>query len=102
MSPIGEDMATTGSIPHLHGVIITCRGDALAIGRPRHRKHDIRMPPIGEDVAAIGRIPYLHCKIKAPGGDALATGYTCPPDRVPCHCIYAKGMPTIGEDVAAT
>src|SRR6266568_1054179 len=98
MPAVGEDGAAIGGIPDLHCLITTPRGDALAIGRPRHRFYDIGMSMIGEDVATIGGIPDLHRAISAPGGNALTIGYTCPPDRVPCHRIHSTRMPVIGVE----
>ncbi len=98
MPTVGEDMATTGRIPYLHRLIPTPRGNALAIRRPRQRFHDIGMSMIGEDVATIGSIPHLHRAISASRGDALAIGYTCHPDRIPCHRIHSTRMPVIGVE----
>src|SRR6266568_1878113 len=98
MATIGEDVAAIRRTPHLHCAISGSRGDALAIGRPCYRFHNVGMPAVGEDGAAIGGIPDLHCLITAPGGDALTIGYTCPPDRVPCHRIHSTRMPVIGVE----
>src|SRR6266851_6279455 len=101
MATIGEDAAAIDRIPHLHRLITTPRVDAFTIRRPRQRFHDIGMAMVGEDVAAIGSIPHLHGAIIASRGDALAIGYTCPPDRVPCHRIHGTRMPVIGVESCA-
>src|SRR6266849_6144021 len=80
--------------PDLHCLIPTPRGDAPAIGRPRHRLHSNRMLPIGKDLPTIDSIPYLHRLIKASRGDAPAI-------RRPCHRTHSIGMPVIGVGMPA-
>ena len=46
-APDSEDIPPISSVPHLHGLVITSRGDAPAIGRPRHRIHTRGMSLIG-------------------------------------------------------
>src|SRR6266849_397460 len=80
--------------PDLHCLIPTPRGDAPAIGRPRHRFHKTRMPPIDVDMVSIGSIPHLHRVIITPRGDALAIGR-------PRHRSHSTGMPAIGVGMPA-
>src|SRR5205814_2263017 len=48
-----------GRIPDLHRPIITCGGEALAVGAERHAIDRIHMPMEGESLPARGRIPDL-------------------------------------------
>src|SRR5579863_3531698 len=78
--------------------VTASRGDACAIGRPRHRIHSTRMPTIGEDVTSTNGIPHLHGVISsrnlaASRGDACAIGR-------PRHRIHSTRMPSIDEEVA--
>src|SRR5260370_25990605 len=60
--------------PDLYCPIDAARGDARAIGGPRHRRHPPGMPAIDEDLPAICRIPDLRRLVLATRGDALAIG----------------------------
>ncbi len=82
MPAIDEDLPAICRIPDLRRLVLATRGDALAIGGPRHRRHDInlpliRVPAIDEDVSAICCVPDLNGAIQRAGGDAFAIGGPC-------------------------
>src|SRR5216684_2475811 len=58
--------------PHLDGLITTCRGEALAIGRPGHAVHNIRMPGVDDAVGTAGGVPHQHRLVSACRGEAFA------------------------------
>src|SRR5260370_32008637 len=93
MSFIDIDIATISGIPDLHRAVIGTRGDALAIGRPRHRFYSIRMPLVGVDVATIDSMPDLRSAVSGARGDALAIGG-------PRYCSHPIRMPTIRVDIS--
>src|SRR5260221_357247 len=69
MPAIDEDMLAIGCIPHLHRMIIASRGDALAIGGPRHCIDTGGMSLISiESLAVGGRSGRLGC------GEGVAMG----------------------------
>src|SRR5260221_232200 len=88
MAAIDVDMPAIGCIPYLHREVITSRGDALAIGRPRRRIDMISMATIDVEMPAVGCIPHLHCAIITRRGDVLAI-------RRPRHRTDTGGMATI-------
>src|SRR6266849_5648106 len=76
--------------PHLHGLIVACRGEALAIGGPCHAQHNISMLTLGEQVLPTASTPHPHGPIEACRGEALAIGG-------PPHAEHNISMPTVGE-----
>src|SRR5579859_5704708 len=77
--------------PDLHRIIVACRGDACAIGRPGHLIYPIRMPFVNVDLAGIGCIPDLYCPIITPRSEPLTI-------RRPGHCPNGLCMPAIGGE----
>src|SRR5437899_3019281 len=81
MTTIGEHAGasdghtvSSGSVPHLDGLILTARSNTLAIGRPGHSTHPIRMTTIGQDMLerssrAVFHLPYLDRLIVAARGN---------------------------------
>src|SRR5258708_21408354 len=51
--------------PHLDGLITTCRGEALAIGRPGHAVHSTSMSFVGEQAGTARGTPHLHAPVSA-------------------------------------
>src|SRR6266567_2950786 len=49
MAVINIEVIAISGIPHLHRLVAAGRGDALAVGRPRHRPHPIGMTAIREE-----------------------------------------------------
>src|SRR5579875_993139 len=76
--------------PHLHCLIIACRGKILAIRRPRHRFYAGCMAAIDENAAPTGSIPYVDGGIFTGRGDTPAIGR-------PGNAVNVRGMTIIGH-----
>src|SRR5438270_614084 len=85
MALIGEEEAPAASIPHLHGLVSSCRGETLAIRRPGHTVHRVGMALIGIRRAPAAGIPHLHGLVKSCRGQTLAI-------RRPGETVHRSGM----------
>src|SRR5450755_2714643 len=59
-------------LPDVDRAILGCRGDPLAIGRPRYRCNLIFVPFIGKDQLCCIGLPYMHGGIVAGAGNVFA------------------------------
>src|SRR6266568_3553232 len=87
MPTVGQDGLASRCIPDLYSLIHTCRGDEIAIWRPAHGTHLIRMTVIGYNASS--SIPDLHSLIPGARGDELTIGR-------PCHRIHSICVTVIG------
>src|SRR5258708_22655066 len=71
-----------------HGPIVACRGEALAIGGPRHAVHSIGMAFVGEQRAPAVGLLHSHGLIVACRGYSLAIA-------VPRHARHNNTMAVV-------
>src|SRR6266566_1088519 len=92
MAGVGEKAGAVASVPHLHGLIVTGRGEPLDIGRPRYALYSSGMAGVGKSCLSATEfsIPYPYGLIPACGGKALAIGG-------PRHAQDSISMAGVGE-----
>src|SRR5438552_3660937 len=90
MPAVGEQCLSVRGIPHLHGPIVTGRGEVCAVMRPRHAEHSSCMSSIGERLLSLAEtcIPHLYGVIGACRGNAHAIGR-------PRHAVHSIHMTMI-------
>src|SRR6266566_4514008 len=92
MAGVGEKAGAVASIPHLHGLIVTGRGEPLDIGGPRYTLYSSSMAGVGKSCLSATEfsIPYPYGLIPACRGEALTIGG-------PRYAEHPISMPTVGE-----
>src|SRR5262245_27388988 len=81
-------------VPHLHRLVLTGGGEAVAVGADRRAPDPAGMPLEGEGFLAGRGIPNLHCLVLTGRGEAVAVGA----ER---HALDISGMPLEGADFLA-
>jgi len=76
MTMIDEYPVSCGGIPHLHGHIISSRGDILAIERPCYSTNRATVTMVGQDMLACESVPCLHRSIITGKGKVLRLATT--------------------------
>src|SRR5450755_472041 len=87
-------LSRSGGLPDVYGSVGACRGDALAIRRPRDRIHRFLMSSIDEEGLPTSGVPHVDLAFAIAGRDIASAG--CPIDRA--HWIDLLRVAVIGEE----